>query len=170
MKINRLLGALAALLCLSSVASLAQAATTAPKREQGVFLQGVADGTSTTFATTSYADLTGASVSVTPSRDPTRVEAAGTTFTSYIRVTATLNMSKATATTGVCAVYANGAEVAKTAQTVAFLSGAPNANVTGVWLLANTTAGTQTVKIRCKSADTNILTVSASHLIVETLE
>lgn len=149
----------------------ALAGTAVPNRAAFTALQGVADATSTTFATTAYADLTGATVSVTPSQDPNRTEAPGTVVpTSYIRASLTLNMSKATATNGTCGLWVNGAVLAKTEQAVAFLAGAPNANVSATWVIPNTTTGTQTVKVRCKSGDTNILTVSAGHLVVETVE
>lgn len=151
-------------LCLMAPLAMAQ-----PVAARTVFLQGVADATATqTFATTSYADLAAATVSFVPRFDSTIVEAPGTpTKVDYIRVTVTYVMSKATATTGTCAVFANGAIVTKTAQ--AITTAATNANVSGVFYLVNSLAGTQTVKLQCKSGDTNVFTVTSAHLIVEEL-
>lgn len=117
----------------------------------------------TTFATTSYADLTGASCSVTPTRyDPT---AATNGVADLLVVTYSLDVTKATATTAVCAVYANGAVVATTARTLNYA--AAQGVLAGRFIIPNSTVGAQTVKLQCKSGDTNTATVKLGHWIVE---
>lgn len=164
-----LVAALAVIALASFGGGSAFAATATPKHARNLYFQGVADATSTTFATTAYADLTGASVTVFPVVDPNQTDAASPLHTDYLKVSVTLNLSKATATSGQCGVFVNGAVLAKTAQVQNFLANV-NQNVTGVWLIPNSTTGSQTVKVQCKSADTNVLTVSAGHIFVEELD
>jgi len=161
--------ALAFALGLSALASsVADAATRYPVRARNTYFAGVLDATANqTFATTSYADLAGASTTLYPNKDPNTTEAPGGPYpTVYARIVFTGVMSKATAGTGQCAIYFNGAVVTKTVQLVTFLSGSANNNVSAEWLLPNTTSGPQTVKVQCKSSDTNVLTVANAHVLV----
>lgn len=119
-----------------------------------------------TFATTTYADLAVATCAFTPTRnDPTT---AGSTQVNpkadLIQVTYSLMGSKATATTGICAIFVNGAILANTARTTDF--GEIQSSMSGVWIIPNTTVGAQTIKLQCKSGDTNIFTVAFGHLFV----
>lgn len=122
----------------------------------------------TTFATTSYADLTGATVSFVPTNnDPTTAgrSALATPTADLIEVTWNLDVVKATATTGTCALYANGAVIAASARTVDFA--AKNTTISETWVVANTTVGTQTIKLQCKSGDTNVFTVNFGMIAVK---
>jgi len=117
------------------------------------------------FATTSYADLTGASVTFIPQVDPT-VPAyyGGPNRTDLIRAYFTADVTKATATTGNCALYVNGAILAKTARYIA--SAAGRGTLSFDYVVPNTSASSQTVKVQCQSADTNALTVTNANLVV----
>lgn len=126
--------------------------------------------TGQTYATTSYADVTLASCAFVPHRnDPTgaALQAAilSTSTTGYadqIWVSYSVDATKATSTTGTCAVYANGAIVALTARTL----GVGEDSINWEGFIPNTTVGSQTVKLQCKSGDTATLTVNFAHLIV----
>lgn len=127
-------------------------------------IQGYADATATqTFATTSYADLAAATVSFVPVRDPT--VPAGTAKDDLIKITWSADVIKATSTTGTCAVYVNGAVVAASARTIDVA--AKQGVIGGTLMVVNSTVGTQTVKLQCKSGDTAVFTVNNAHLIVE---
>jgi hypothetical protein len=153
-----LLAASAAAMCVLAAAPV-QAA-----RVSNSAVIGAVDATaSSTFATTSYADLPAATITFTPQVDPNRSEAPGTPIPAdNIVVEFTADVSKATATTGTCAVFLNGAIVAKTARTIA--SAAGEGSMAFVGALANTTTGSQTLKVQCKSGDTNTFTVLNAHL------
>lgn len=119
-----------------------------------------------TFATTVYADLAVATCSLTPTRnDPTT---AGSTALNpkadLIQVSYSIMGSKATATTGICAVFVNGAILANTARTTDF--GEIQSSMSGFFIVPNTTVGVQTIKLQCKSGDTNVFTVAFGHLFV----
>lgn len=120
-------------------------------------------------STTGYTDVTGSSFTYTPSvNDCTtagRVLNTGRTFACLIEVEWSLDVTKSTATTGTCAVYVNGAIVATSARLVASAAGV-NAVMAGVLVVANTTVGTQTIKLQCKSADGNAITVNNGHVVV----
>lgn len=124
-------------------------------------LMGVADATATqTFATTSYADLAAATVTAKPLvYDPT-------VNSEYLWVVWTADVTKATATSGTCAVYINGAALAKTARTWGWIAAGNNGTIGGGFLLSNSTSGSQTVKLQCKSGDTNVFTVNNAELTV----
>lgn len=133
-----------------------------------ILIKCYADSTAYTNATTSYTDLSAATCAFTPFRnDPTT--AGNTTIPAkadFIRVTAYLRVSKATAGTGTCGIFVNGAIVTATERLTDF--GEINAEMTLGYIVPNTVVGAQTVKIQCKSSDANTLTVTAgSHLIVE---
>lgn len=125
-----------------------------------------------TFATASYADLTLATCAFTPSRnDPTGASLQGaglststTALADQIYVSYSVDGIKATATTGTCAVFVNGAVLARSARTSALFTN----NGTLAWsgFVPNTTVGVQTVKVQCKSADTNVFTVNFASLTV----
>lgn len=125
-----------------------------------------------TFATTSYADLTLASCAFVPTRnDPTGASHQGaglststTAYADQIWVEFSADVSKATATTGVCAIFANGAVVARTARTSSSTGG--NEAISWSGFIPNTTVGAQTVKVQCKSGDTNVFTVNFASLTV----
>lgn len=113
-----------------------------------------------TFATASYADLAGSSITYTPTVNDCTTAARNTAC--LIEVDWSIDATKATATTGVCAVFVNGAVVASSARTV----GAVTEDVIGgSFLFANSTVGAQTLKLQCKSGDTNVFTVNFGHVI-----
>lgn len=169
MKLSRiaLLGVAALASALMFAAPAAEAQVTGANRVATYRLWAVKDATaSQTFATTSYADLALATTSVTPLVDPNATSAPGVpSYTDWIHVSFSMDVQKATATTGTCAVFANGAVVTKTARTVN--SGAGNVSMSGDFYLANSTTGAQTIKLQCKSGDTNVFTVNNAHLVVE---
>jgi hypothetical protein len=133
--------------------------------------QGTATVTpASTFATTSYADLAGSSITLAPTKyDPTTAgrSALATPTADLIKVTWSLNAIKATATTMTCGPYINGALVAAAVHTLDFAG--KNTQIGGVWVTANTVVGNQTIKIQCKSGDTNIGTVNFGQITVEEL-
>jgi hypothetical protein len=163
MRLNR---SLFAALLLSGAVAVAFNPAAAATRSGTNFGVGTVDATAgSTFATTSYADLPGATVTLTPQVDPNATEAPGVNKpTDTIIVEFNADVTKATATTGTCAVYANGAVVAKTARTIS--SAAGQGTMTIFAALANTTTGAQTVKVQCKSGDTNVFTVNNAMLRV----
>jgi hypothetical protein len=158
---------LAAGLALAALCALpADAATRAAQS----FPVGVVDATAgSTFATTSFADLAGATLSLTPQVDPNRAEAPGTPIQAdTILVEFNADVIKATATTGTCGVFVNGAIVTKFNRSIDFA--AKQGTMTIVAPIPNTTTGAQTVKIQCKSGDTNVFTVNNGVLrVVEIL-
>lgn len=132
------------------------------------YFHGYAEDASETFATTSYADVTGATVSVPASTAAVayaETNAPGTP-TRYVRlkITWAATGSKATTLTGTCAVYVNGAVLATTAR---IIDVAAQGTMSGVVLVARTSDAAQTVKLQCKSADTAVFTVTNSALLVE---
>jgi hypothetical protein len=145
--------------------ALVSSAEAANRAAQG-FPVGSVDATpASTFATTSFADLPGATLTLTPQVDPNRVEAPGTpAIADNIVVEFTADVTKATATTGTCGIFVNGAQLAKTARTVT--SAAGESSIAFVGAIANTTTGAQTVKVQCKSGDTNVFTVNQGTLRV----
>lgn len=150
----------AALLGCLALAGPASATHTIPTDPYNVDfrLEGVADATAaSTFATTSLADLAGATVTM-PSigiRD-----FAG----DYAYVCYTADVIKATATTGSLEVWINGAVVAKTLRTVD--TAAKNTTIGGCWLLALSAGTSNVVKLQGKSGDTNTFTVNQAELTV----
>lgn len=129
---------------------------------------GYAEATATqTFATTSYADLAAATLTFTPTIDPTIVEAGGATVTHTERVHVWWNadVSKATGTTGSCAIYVNGAIVAATERFSHFSAG--RNTISGIYDVTLTSAASQVVKVQCRSADTSVFTVTAAGLYAE---
>lgn len=148
----------------------AYAQVTGPNRAAVYRLWAVMDATATqTFATTSFADLAATSVVFTPKADPNRLEAPGTIiYPDYIHVSFSMDVSKATATNGACGIFVNGAELAKTTRTVTSAAGQTTLN--GDFYIPNTTTGAQTVKLQCKSGDTNVFTVNNAHMIVEEIQ
>lgn len=119
-------------------------------------------------ATTSYTDVTGSSFTYTPTiNDCTtagRVLNIGATRACLLKITWSFDVTKATATTGSCAVYVNGAVVAASAR---FAASALRQTIAGVLVVPVTVVGTQTIKMQCISADTNALTVNNGHVVVE---
>ena len=118
-----------------------------------------------TFATTSYADLALATLTFTPTIDPTIVEAGVVTHVSRVQVRWSADVSKATATTGSCAIFVNGAIVANTERFSA--SAAGRNSIDGIIDVALTSAASQVVKLQCRSGDTNVFTVNNASLWVE---
>lgn len=171
----RTLGASLAALCL--LASLAS-----PSVAAVVLLPGLSGTTTPNYrlvafgdvtagysnATTSYTDVTGSSFTYTPPRNDCtaagQVLFGGQSYACLIRVVWSFDVTKATATTGNCGVFINGAIVAASIRT------ATNPNrqaIGGVLVVANTVVGTQTIKMQCVSGDTNAFTVNLGHVIVE---
>lgn len=161
---------LAVLLCTAFTANfLAPSAAMAQQfagRSYNIRVLGSADCTAgTTFATTSYADCTGASITFTPAKDYATTEAPGTPASvPHLHLLWSADVTKATATTMTCALYVNGAVLAKTARTVTVLA---NASMTSFADVAEATSGSQTVKVQCKSGDTNTGTVNNGTLYAE---
>lgn len=163
MKSFKLLGPIAALM----VATLFASATHAqmPTRMSNTrHFPGADATTGQTFATTSYADLVGASITVVPVRDNSQVDAGVPNATDRLYVSWSADVSKATATTGECAIYVNGAVVAKTARFAA--SAAGRATIGGNLYVQPTNGVSQAVKLQCRSADTNIFSVANAQLWV----
>lgn len=160
---------LVALMVLTVIApGIASAQISGPNRFATYRLWAVNDATAAqTFATTSYADLAGSPLTTfLPVRDPNTVGAPGQpTIIDFIHVSFSMDVSKATATTGTCGVFANGALVTKTARTVSV--GAGQVSMNGDFYIPNTTTGVQTIKLQCKSGDTNVFTVNNAHEIIE---
>lgn len=131
--------------------------------------QGFAPATAaSTFNTTSYVDLPGATVTLTPTHnDPTTAgkSALATPQADLIKVTWHLDVTKATTTTGTCGVFANGALIAASTRTIDVA--AKETGMSGTYIVANSTVGAQTVKLQCKSGDTAVLTVNLGMLVVE---
>lgn len=124
---------------------------------------------SSTFATASYADLPGSTITFVPLvNDETTAGRNSGNFpgrvpAGIIEVEWSIDGTKATATTGTCAVFVNGAVVASSARTV----GAVTEDVIGgTFYFTNTTAGSQPVKLQCKSGDTNVFTVNFGHMAI----
>lgn len=124
-----------------------------------------------TFATTSYADLAGSNITFVPLvNDETTTGRNSGNFpgrvpAGLIEVSWSLEVSKATATTGVCGVFVNGALVASSARSTTFVTTADAQTIGGDFIFTNTTAGSQTLKLQCKSGDTNIMTVVFGHVV-----
>lgn len=120
----------------------------------------------TTFATTSYADLTGATITFTPAKDYATTGAPGEPNpVPHLHVYASLDVTKATTTTGTCALYANGAVIAASARTIDVA--AKEGTMTLLYDVAEATSGSQVVKLQCKSGDTAVFTVNNGQLYVE---
>lgn len=118
---------------------------------------------SQTFATTSFADLVGSSVTFVPRVDPTVAPYfGGPNSLDYVHVQATLDGTKATATTGSCAPFVNGTIIAGQETFISF--GATRGTVTLDFFIPVTSAASQTLKIQCRSGDTNIFTVTDSYV------
>lgn len=164
---NHILAGAAFALALAASFSPAEAQVSGANRVANYRLWAVKDATaSQTFATTSYADLAAATTSFTPFADPNAIYAPGSFVpTDWIHVSFSMDVQKATATTGTCGIFVNGALLAKTARTVN--SGAGQVAMNGDFYIPNTTTGTQTVKLQCKSGDTNVFTVNNAHMVVE---
>lgn len=113
-----------------------------------------------TFATTSYADLAGSSVTFTPARDPNQTEAPTGYAAPSVTLVAemSLDVTKATATSGTCALFANGAVIAASSRTIT--SAAGEGTISQVYKVTLSTSGSQVVKVQCKSGDTNTFTVN----------
>lgn len=142
---------------------------TEPYRAPTVSMIGYADATAgQTFATTSYADLAAATVSV-PASQRVAYNNSGisgpSTRLPYIRVTWSAATSKATGTDGTCAIFVNGAIVAGTARQSTFAAGA--SSIGGFYEVARSSDAAQTVKLQCKSADTSVFTVAFGNIRVE---
>lgn len=118
-----------------------------------------------TFATTSYADLALATVTFTPSVDPNAAPFNGApNYVDNLRVVFAIDGTKATSTTGSCAVYVNGAILAKTERFIS--SAAGRGTIAGDFIIPNTTTAAQTVKLQCRSGDSAVFTVNNAHMIV----
>lgn len=154
---------IAAVILLAIIAPVTAHSQALTQNRQATNSKGLANLTVTptqTFATTSYADLAGSSVTFTPMVDPT-VPAYGGGYANRddnILVNYVLDVTKATATTGSCSAYVNGAVVAATESFIS--SSAGRGTLTGSFSIANTTSGPQTVKLQCRSGDTNTFTVT----------
>lgn len=122
-----------------------------------------------TFAVTAYADLAGSLTTFVPVRNPGTYTTPGTAATQNqlprIEVTASLDVSKATGTTGSCAVFVNGAIVPASERFSSFSAGRNTVSL--LWFGLNTVTGSQVVKVQCHSADTSVFTVSTGQVTVK---
>lgn len=124
----------------------------------GLYYEGQGSAASQTFATNSFADLAGASVTFNmPNYD-------ATIYGGWIWVTWDADVSKAIAGTGTCGVYVNGALVAATEHSIGAAGGA--GTISGQYMVKPSAAGSQTVKLQCESSETNTFTVTNAHLTV----
>lgn len=115
-----------------------------------------------TFATTSYAALPASSISFIPARDPNQLCAPGEPCpVPHLHITANLDVTKATATTGTCVIVANGAAITNTARTVTSAAGESTMALFADVTESVTYTGTPlTVSLECKSGDTDTFTVN----------
>lgn len=114
-----------------------------------------------TFNATGYADLPGSNFTFTPTLNDETT--AARLSPGLIEVNWSIDATKATSTTGTCAVFVNGAVVAASARTV----GAVTEDVIGGdFMFPNTVVGPQTIKLQCKSGDTAVFTINFGHMIV----
>lgn len=112
-----------------------------------------------TNSTTSYTDITGASVAV----PATNKAWSGKQF---IRVCYSADVIKATATIGTIGVYVNGAVVAASERSApSTLRG----NINACYVVARASAAAQTVKLQGKSGDANQFTVTNLQMTVDVL-
>lgn len=119
-----------------------------------------------TFSTTSFALLPGATVTYVPSRDPNQLWAPGEPVVPpHLHLFFNAEASKATATYGACEFYYNGALVPATARQIT--SAAGSGDLTIVADVTETVSGSQSVQVWCASGDTNTFTVVAGTLLVE---
>lgn len=117
-----------------------------------------------TFATNSYADLTGATVSFVPLiNDPTVT--GGKILVAYW-----LDVGKATAGSGQCAAVVNGGRAASTVRTWGYTASGNEGSIGGMFVITNSTVGAQTIKLQCESSDTNTFTVNAFNFQVWDME
>lgn len=130
------------------------------------YLIGLANTTSgatpTIISDTSYAPLTASIITFTPRPyDPT-VNA------DYLFATWNYNATKLTSGTGQCGLFANGAIIGNTVQTISFTAGTGLPNIQGDWMVLLTSAGSQVAEIQCKTSDTltNSMTVVGGQLVV----
>lgn len=150
-------------------ASLADAQA-APTRLPNIRPLGFADATAaSTFATASYADLPAATLSFIPARDPNQTCAPSEPCPiPRLHVFASLDVIKATATTGTCGIFVNGALLAKTARTIDTAAKQGTLSLVLDVPESVTYVGTPlVVKLQCKSGDTNVFTVNNGLLYVE---
>jgi hypothetical protein len=138
-----------------------------PTRLPNIRVIGAVQATAgTTFSTTSYADLAGATVTFTPARDYLTTGAPGEPNpVGHLHVLASLDVTKATATTGTCGVFVNGALLANTARTISQAAG--EGVITLFADVTEAASGSQVVKLQCKSGDSNVFTVNLGQLYVE---
>lgn len=128
---------------------------------QGPDMVGFANATrGINFATTSYLDMTSSSVTIVPAPyDPT-------VNVDYLWATWYINQLKNTSGTGQCGLFANGALLPETVQTISFtVNNTPV--ITGMsFLTPLATSGSQVVKLQCKGSDTLPFTINAAQLVI----
>lgn len=146
---------------------LSYAGATAPYRMANIYAQGYAEASpGQTFNSTTYADLASTPILFTPTQDPAKTGAPGTPATvERAHILWFADVSKATATTGSCAIFVNGAVIASTERFVASAGGRDT--IGGFLDVQVVGAVTQTIKLQCRSADTNVLTVNNASIYVE---
>lgn len=103
-----------------------------------------------TNATTSYTDITGASVTVPATRGDPSLQ--------YFRVCYWADVTKATSTTGTIQVVANGAAITASRRTVA--SAAGQTSVSECYTVARASAASSTIKLQAVSGDTATFTIA----------
>lgn len=156
MRLNRIRGALCALALTISSTFAGPALATDIYNTNGAYfpnVQLVAATAATagyTNATTSYTDITGASVAIPATRGDYSLQ--------YIRVCYWADVTKATSTSGSIRVYANGAGITASVRTVTSAAGQTTLNL--CYTVARSSAAAQTVKLQGVSGDTATFTIA----------
>lgn len=120
-----------------------------------------------TVATTT--PVTMLSVTNTPINDPNATNSAGFAGASagqpyeHLQVTWSADVTKATASTGTCQLFINGAAITNSAKTATSAGG--EEAMGGVIDVPNTTTGSQAVILQCKSGDTNTFTINNAQIL-----
>jgi hypothetical protein len=123
----------------------------------------------TTFATTVHTIVPGGSVSFVPTVNDETTAGRNSTQNGLttrgaglIEINWAIDGTKATATTGNCDLFINGAEVTDSQRSM----GVGEDFIGGSYVVANTTVGAQTVGVYCWSGDTNTFTLNRGFMTV----
>lgn len=118
-----------------------------------------------TATTTTATDVTGLTCTFIPQKYDGTV-AANPGGADLIKLTYSISANKATAGYGVYQVNLNGALVADTLRTVS-TTGIGTPTIGGTFIIPETVAGSQTIKLQMWSSDTNTVTTAQGHFYVE---
>ncbi len=168
---------LAALLCLGAAASVmplpafadGPAAVPAPNvaRLKNIRQLGsVVPTAGSTFNATSLADLPNSTITFTPMVDYATTGAPGEPNpVAHLHIIFNADAIKATSTTGACELYVNGGAVAATLRSLD--TAAVHGTMTIYADIAESTSGSQIIKVQCKSGDTAVFTITNAILEAE---